>query len=64
MQSRERQRSSIVALTLILTLVVAPAAAQTRISAPSNRYSPRDDVRLGQEAAREVERQLPLLNDE
>lgn len=64
MQAVERQKPFIVALTLIVALVVAPVGAQTRISAPSNRYSTRDDVRLGQEAAREVERQLPLLRDE
>ncbi|WP_162199823.1 M48 family metallopeptidase [Pyrinomonas methylaliphatogenes] len=54
------------AIWLIVAMAVMPqlALAQTRISAPKNSYSPRDDVRLGQEAAREVERQLPLLNDE
>ncbi len=51
------------------TLAVAAAlttgaATQTKIVAPSNRYSPADDVKLGQEAAAEAKKQLPMLNDE
>jgi predicted Zn-dependent protease len=36
---------------------------QTRIKAPSNRYSVADDVQAGRQAAQEVERQLPILQD-
>jgi hypothetical protein len=36
-------------------------AQATRISAPKNRYSVSDDVKLGQEAAAQVRKQLPLL---
>jgi hypothetical protein len=36
-------------------------AQATRITAPKNRYSVADDVKLGQEAAGEVRKQLPLL---
>jgi beta-barrel assembly-enhancing protease len=39
-------------------------SAQTRISAPSNKYSPADDVKLGREAASEAEQQLPILHDD
>jgi len=39
-------------------------AAQTTITPPKNSYSPQQDVQLGREAAGEVRRQLPLLNDE
>ena len=40
------------------------AAAQTKIVAPRNKYSVSEDVKLGREAADEVRRELPLLNDE
>jgi hypothetical protein len=51
--------SSVAAILLTASLV----AAQTPITAPSNRYSPSEDVQLGGQAAEEVQRQLPLLND-
>ncbi len=53
------------ALTLALALTVAPLAAiaQTRITAPSNRYSVSDDVQAGRQAAQQAEQQLPILRD-
>src|SRR5262245_27803310 len=39
------------------------AIGQTRIVAPDNKYSPAEDVKLGREAAQQVEEQLPLLRD-
>jgi predicted Zn-dependent protease len=52
-------------LTLALMMFVLPLASfgQTRISMPKNSYKIQDDVRLGQQAAAEVERQMPILND-
>ena len=52
--------------TLWLTALAVFAAsfsafAQTKIEAPDNKYKPSDDVRLGREAAAQVERQLPIL---
>ncbi len=41
-----------------------PTGAQTKIIAPKNSYSVADDVKLGREAAAEVAKELPLLNDE
>jgi beta-barrel assembly-enhancing protease len=38
--------------------------AQTRITAPKNKYKPQDDVQLGRQAAAEVEQQLPILRDD
>ena len=54
---------------VIATLAVAAAlttgaATQTKITPPSNKYSVADDVKLGQEAAAEARKELPLLNDE
>src|ERR1044072_6829929 len=37
--------------------------AQTKVVAPKNSYSIDKDVQLGRQAAQEVERQLPILND-
>ena len=56
---RVRILSSVVAVLLTASLV----AAQTPITAPPNRYSPSEDVRLGRQAAAEVREQLPLLHD-
>jgi hypothetical protein len=39
------------------------ATAQTRITAPSNKYSVEDDVKLGQQAAQQVQQQMPILRD-
>ncbi len=38
--------------------------AQTKVTAPKNKYSVQDDVKLGREAAAEVAKQMPMLNDE
>jgi Zn-dependent protease with chaperone function len=50
---------------VLLTVAVAwPAAAQTKVVAPKNNYSIQEDIKLGQEAAGEVRRELPMLNDD
>ena len=55
----------IVAAAMMATLLTLPIAviAQTRIVAPKNKYRVQDDVKLGSDAAREVERQMPIIND-
>ena len=60
----KRLRISASFLTLA-TLLALPLGAlgQTPIKAPSNKFSVSDDVKLGREAAAEVERQLPIMND-
>jgi Zn-dependent protease with chaperone function len=58
------QRRKMLAWGLSSWLLLAPLAvwAQgTRVSAPKNNYSPADDLKVGQQAAAEVTRQLPLL---
>ena len=50
------------ALAAVLT-VTAPAAAQTRIDADENRFSPAQDVELGRRAAAEMRRELPIVRD-
>jgi Zn-dependent protease with chaperone function len=48
-----------------IALFVMPiaAVAQTQISAPSNKYSVQDDVKLGRQAAADVEQKMPIVRD-
>jgi Zn-dependent protease with chaperone function len=48
---------------LMLTVALGTASAQTHIVAPPNKYKVSDDVKLGQEAAAQVQKEMPLLND-
>jgi beta-barrel assembly-enhancing protease len=59
--SRARVKTTLVAASL--AAFVATSAAQTQITAPKNKYSPADDVKLGQEAAQQVEKELPVMRD-
>ena len=47
-------------------LLAAPglATAQTRIAAPPNKYTPQQDVQLGQKAAQQVIQQMPLVRNQ
>src|SRR4028118_1173750 len=53
------------AMLMAWTLLVLPLAAfgQTRVTLPKSKYKVQDDVKLGQQASSEVERQMPILND-
>jgi Zn-dependent protease with chaperone function len=52
------------ALSAALALVLsASLAAQTAIKPPKNRYTPEDDVKLGREAAAEVRKQYPVIEN-
>jgi Zn-dependent protease with chaperone function len=53
--------SAFLAFAMLLTPLAA--FAQTRISMPKNKYKIQDDVKAGQQAAAEAERQFPILND-
>jgi Zn-dependent protease with chaperone function len=65
----QRQRGARRFASLLMSLVVlalpisALAQCQMVTAAPSNKYSVQDDIQLGQQAAAEAERQLPMLND-
>ena len=54
------------ALLLAFATFAMPLAAlgQTRIEMPKNKYSVGDDVKVGQQASREVYQQMPILRDE
>ncbi len=57
-----RTGASLLVLAALLALPLG-TLAQTQIKAPGNKFSVSDDVKLGREAAAEVERQMPILND-
>lgn len=42
----------------------AALAAQTVITPPKNKYTPQQDVEIGREAAAEVRREYPVINDD
>lgn len=52
-------------ILLAWTMFVLPISvlAQTRITMPKNKYKVQDDVKLGNQAASEAEKQFPILND-
>jgi beta-barrel assembly-enhancing protease len=56
---------NLTALALVWALLILPVAGfgQTRISMPRNKYKVEDDVKVGRDAARQVEAQMPVLND-
>ena len=49
---------------VVAALLPAAGAAQTKIALDPNGYSLQQDVQLGQEAATEARRQLPILDDD
>ena len=58
-------RPSTVAIAAFTALALSgAAAAQTQITPPKNKYKVQEDVQLGQEAAREIRQQLPMLEDD
>lgn len=59
--TRQLRRTS--ALTAVAVLLSLSLAAQTKIVAPKNRYTPAQDVEVGREAAAEARQQLPMLRN-
>ena len=57
-------RRRIAPLSVVAAFLVSlPLAAQTKIVAPKNKYSPAEDVKVGREAAEEARKQLPMLRE-
>src|SRR5258706_14810128 len=54
-------RSAATAIALLSS--VSLLVGQTQITAPPNKYKISEDVQAGRDAARQVEQQLPMLND-
>ncbi len=64
-RNNSRSLQSFIVWLMALALFAMPlsALAQTRIAYHSNKYKVTDDVQAGQQAASEVERQMPILRD-
>ncbi|MDQ2921973.1 MAG: M48 family metallopeptidase [Acidobacteriota bacterium] len=56
----------LIASLTVFALFAMPVAAvaQTKITLHSNKYKVTDDVKVGRQAAAEVEQQMPILNDQ
>src|SRR5919206_1117433 len=66
MRSSHNRSRTLLAALLAFVLLALPCGAladATHIKAPSNSYSPQDDVKVGLQAAQEAEQQLPILRD-
>ena len=52
------------ALAVVACLLAPGLFAQTPVKPPKNKYTPQQDVELGREAAAEVRKQYPVIQDE
>jgi Zn-dependent protease with chaperone function len=61
--ARKTLFTQIAAVAMVLA-TAAVALAQTVIKPPKNKYTPKQDVDLGREAAAEIRQQYPIIKDE
>src|SRR6266567_2354682 len=66
MKKNYHRTQTLIALLATVAIFVLPlsAFAQTKISYHNNKFNTSDDLKLGRQAAREVEQQLPILRDQ
>src|SRR5688572_29375442 len=57
-------KRQITAAVVAMSVAGSLAVAQTKVTAPSNKYSVEQDVKLGREAAQEVRQEMPILDDD
>jgi len=60
----ERMKKRVGALFVLAWISTASLLAQAPIKVPNNRYKPEQDVELGREAAAEVRKEYPVINDQ
>ena len=63
MKKPESRMKTMVAAALT-AVWLSTAMAQTPVVAPKNKYSPAEDVKLGVEAAQQVDKEMPVMRDE
>ena len=56
--------SKAVMFSTVLSLAASVTSAQTQIKLPKNKYTPEEDVKLGEKAAAEVRKEYPVIEDE
>ncbi len=57
-------KQHVLSSAVIVALAVVGLGGQTRVTAPSNKYTPAQDVELGLQAAAEARQQLPIMRDD
>ena len=62
--SRNPRERTICGLFLAIAVGTSALVAQTQVTPPKNKYTPKQDVQIGQQAAADVEKQIALLPDE
>src|SRR6187402_756942 len=60
---RTRLSTTVATTAAIVAVAAILVPAQTRFKLDNNRYTLEQDVKVGQEAAAQVSKELPLLND-
>ena len=60
---RALNRTRLTIKVAALVACTAVVSAQTRITPPKNKYTPQQDVEIGREAAAEVRREYPVIED-
>ncbi|MEP6570964.1 MAG: M48 family metalloprotease [Acidobacteriota bacterium] len=65
LRKRSNGMQRLMASLIVFAVFAMPISvfAQTKISYHGNKYKPTDDVKVGRQAAAEVEQQMPILND-
>jgi Zn-dependent protease with chaperone function len=58
-----RKRTAIGVAILFLVTSSSPVWTQTKVVPPKNKYTPEQDVKIGQEAAAEVRKEYPIITD-
>lgn len=58
-----KRLASVTLMAMLAILPVAAIAQTTQVRAPSNKYKVQDDIKLGNDASRQVEQKFPILND-
>src|SRR5256885_10580420 len=66
MKKNYRRTQTLIALLAAVAIFALPLSvfAQTKISYHNNKFQTSDDLKLGRQASREVEQQLPILRDQ
>ncbi len=57
------RRAKVASVIGVLTMCALTVTGQTKITPPKNKYTPEQDVQLGREAAEEVRREYPVIED-
>ena len=58
---RSRTAASVIALLVAAPIVLG---GQSRVTPPKNKYTPEQDVEIGQKAAEEVRQEFPVIENE